>query len=287
MESSFVTARAHIAPQSARALQNSFSRLDLDRAQALAESIARTVTTLEDTIAVADGAFIAAMSAATRGVQQIAANHFAKALVAYALAAWQRSEVAADAEALNAHRSAQQQRVEAERVLLMLPERARLATRCLGSLPGADLLIAELAATTIAFAIGFEVASSVLVTVRLADFSVSLSDAFAVSRARGHAPQVAGFGPPRRATVDAARRVTVAGDRPTLSAREREVLAQIVGGLTTAQVAARLGVKTTTVATLVGRIFNKLGVNNRAAAVGVALRYGLCANYDDATALNT
>ena len=38
----------------------------------------------------------------------------------------------------------------------------------------------------------------------------------------------------------------------------------------------RLGVKASTIATLVGRIFDKLGVNNRPSAVAMAIRYGLC-----------
>lgn len=63
---------------------------------------------------------------------------------------------------------------------------------------------------------------------------------------------------------------------PALSPRELQVLDGIVRGQTSNAIAASLGVKPTTVATLVGRIFDKLGVNNRPAAVAAAIRSGIC-----------
>lgn len=60
-----------------------------------------------------------------------------------------------------------------------------------------------------------------------------------------------------------------------LSRRELEVLALMVDGLTNAEIAHRLKIKSSTVKTYVGRIFAKLGVNNRVEATTVALTHQL------------
>jgi two-component system nitrate/nitrite response regulator NarL len=65
------------------------------------------------------------------------------------------------------------------------------------------------------------------------------------------------------------------GQRPALSARESEVLGLIADGLTSREIAARLAIGASTVKTHVNHVFEKLGVNDRAAAVAVAMRRGL------------
>jgi DNA-binding NarL/FixJ family response regulator len=60
-----------------------------------------------------------------------------------------------------------------------------------------------------------------------------------------------------------------------LTQREREVLAVAAEGLTAREIAARLGVRERTVTTHLGRIYGKLGVGSRLAAVRLAARSGL------------
>ncbi len=60
-----------------------------------------------------------------------------------------------------------------------------------------------------------------------------------------------------------------------LTPREREVLAIAAEGLTAREIAARLGVRERTATTHLGRIYGKLGVGNRLAAVRMAARSGL------------
>ena len=60
-----------------------------------------------------------------------------------------------------------------------------------------------------------------------------------------------------------------------LTPREREVLAVAAEGLTAREMAARLGVRERTVTTNLGRIYGKLGVGSRLAAVRLAARSGL------------
>lgn len=60
-----------------------------------------------------------------------------------------------------------------------------------------------------------------------------------------------------------------------LTRRELEVLTLVSGGLSNPDIAERLGVSRRTVATHIESILAKLGLPNRAAAVGVALRHGL------------
>jgi DNA-binding NarL/FixJ family response regulator len=60
-----------------------------------------------------------------------------------------------------------------------------------------------------------------------------------------------------------------------LTNREREVLTVAAEGLTARQIAGRLGVRERTVTTHLGRIYGKLGVGTRLAAIKVAARSGL------------
>ena len=60
-----------------------------------------------------------------------------------------------------------------------------------------------------------------------------------------------------------------------LTEREREVLAVAAEGLTAREMATRLGVRERTVTTHLGRIYGKLGVGSRLAAVRLAARSGL------------
>jgi DNA-binding NarL/FixJ family response regulator len=62
---------------------------------------------------------------------------------------------------------------------------------------------------------------------------------------------------------------------PILTARELQVLAVAAEGLTSRQIASRLGVQERTVTTHLGRIYGKLGVGSRVAAIRSAARSGL------------
>jgi DNA-binding NarL/FixJ family response regulator len=70
--------------------------------------------------------------------------------------------------------------------------------------------------------------------------------------------------------IDRRRRVEV-----KLTEREREVLAVAAEGLTARQIASRLGVRERTVTTHLARIYGKLGVGNRLAAIRLAAQSGL------------
>lgn len=65
--------------------------------------------------------------------------------------------------------------------------------------------------------------------------------------------------------------------RTRLTEREREVLNVAAEGLTAREIAHRLGVRERTVTTHLGRIYEKLGVGTRVAAVRVAASSGLVA----------
>jgi two-component system, NarL family, nitrate/nitrite response regulator NarL len=67
----------------------------------------------------------------------------------------------------------------------------------------------------------------------------------------------------------------VAEDRPLLTAREREVLALMAEGASGPQIADRLIIALPTVKTHQARLYEKLGVSERAAAVAEAMRRGL------------
>ena len=60
-----------------------------------------------------------------------------------------------------------------------------------------------------------------------------------------------------------------------LSKREREILQKVADGATTRQVASDLGISPHTVKTHLERIFEKLGANDRAQAVAIAIRTGV------------
>jgi len=64
-------------------------------------------------------------------------------------------------------------------------------------------------------------------------------------------------------------------DNPTLSAREREVLGLIASGLTIPAMAKQLFLAPSTVKTHVQRLYERLGVGDRGAAVAEAMRRGL------------
>ncbi|HYG71147.1 MAG TPA: LuxR C-terminal-related transcriptional regulator, partial [Actinomycetota bacterium] len=60
-----------------------------------------------------------------------------------------------------------------------------------------------------------------------------------------------------------------------LTERERQVLTVAAEGLTAREIATRLGVQERTVTTHLGKIYGKLGVGTRVAALRVAARSGL------------
>jgi DNA-binding NarL/FixJ family response regulator len=64
-------------------------------------------------------------------------------------------------------------------------------------------------------------------------------------------------------------------DIPGLSAREKEILQKVAYGATTKEVAHDLGISPHTVKTHLERIFEKLGANDRAQAVAIAIRGGI------------
>jgi len=66
-------------------------------------------------------------------------------------------------------------------------------------------------------------------------------------------------------------------DPTALSAREREVLGELVGGLTNVEIAKQLNISPETVKSHVSRIYAKLGVRDRASAVRTAIAQGLVA----------
>ena len=77
---------------------------------------------------------------------------------------------------------------------------------------------------------------------------------------------------------EAAMGVPGPDDAPTttpLSKREREILQMVANGATTKEVARDLGISPHTVKTHLERIFEKLGANDRAQAVAIAIRTGL------------
>ncbi len=70
-------------------------------------------------------------------------------------------------------------------------------------------------------------------------------------------------------------RLRARSQEPALSDRERQVLAAFARGLSIPQVAAELFIGVSTVKTHTQRLYEKLGVSDRAAAVAEAMRRGL------------
>lgn len=70
-------------------------------------------------------------------------------------------------------------------------------------------------------------------------------------------------------------RLRAGGTAPALSAREREVLRGFAAGRSIPQLAAELFLAPSTVKTHTQRLYEKLGVSDRAAAVAEAMRQGL------------
>ncbi len=77
------------------------------------------------------------------------------------------------------------------------------------------------------------------------------------------------------AQAKAPSRVPAAESGPTLSEREKEVLEGVARGQRSKEIAVRLGISERTVKAHLDSIFNKLGVDSRAAAVSEALKRGL------------
>ena len=77
-----------------------------------------------------------------------------------------------------------------------------------------------------------------------------------------------------RAFIEEAQYVDNRSDTP-LSRRESQILQKVAYGATTKEVAHDLGISPHTVKTHLERIFEKLGANDRAQAVAIALRKGL------------
>jgi DNA-binding NarL/FixJ family response regulator len=79
-----------------------------------------------------------------------------------------------------------------------------------------------------------------------------------------------------RTFIEEARTASADEPRSTpLSKREREILQRVADGATTRQVASDLGISPHTVKTHLERIFEKLGANDRAQAVAIAIRTGI------------
>ena len=68
---------------------------------------------------------------------------------------------------------------------------------------------------------------------------------------------------------------TISQIEGSLTPREREVLRAIAGGARSSQIATELGITERTVKAHLASIYQKLGVDSRAAAVAIAVRGGL------------
>jgi DNA-binding CsgD family transcriptional regulator len=71
--------------------------------------------------------------------------------------------------------------------------------------------------------------------------------------------------------------VDTSGDRPTLTARERQVASLLVEGASNKVIARRLDISVHTAKFHVAAVLEKLGARNRSDAVAIALRDGLVA----------
>jgi len=81
--------------------------------------------------------------------------------------------------------------------------------------------------------------------------------------------------PEAQSTLAGAIREREAHERPALTARERAVLSLCAEGLSTREIAIRLGVASGTVKAHLQSIYHKLDVPDRTSAVAAALRRGL------------
>lgn len=68
---------------------------------------------------------------------------------------------------------------------------------------------------------------------------------------------------------------SIAADRPALTHREQEILSLLADGLGNKQIAARLGISTSTVKTHLELLYEKLDAASRTEAVAAAIRLGL------------
>jgi len=85
---------------------------------------------------------------------------------------------------------------------------------------------------------------------------------------------------PMRSLIDVVRagfgqRTTDSGELPELTARESDILQSAARGFSIRQTARALGISPKTVENIQTRLFRKLGVRNRAAALAVADTLGL------------
>jgi DNA-binding NarL/FixJ family response regulator len=78
-----------------------------------------------------------------------------------------------------------------------------------------------------------------------------------------------------RTFIEEVRLAEPSQEATPLSKREREILQKVADGATTKQVASELGISPHTVKTHLERIFEKLGANDRAQAVAIAIRTGI------------
>jgi DNA-binding NarL/FixJ family response regulator len=78
-----------------------------------------------------------------------------------------------------------------------------------------------------------------------------------------------------RTFIEEVRLGEATSDTTPLSKREREILQRVADGATTKRVATDLGISPHTVKTHLERIFEKLGANDRAQAVAIAIRTGI------------
>ena len=83
------------------------------------------------------------------------------------------------------------------------------------------------------------------------------------------------FAPQVQAGIAQEMRMRREDDRPALSSREREVLELTAKGRSAPQIAEQLYLSTATVKTHLQRLYDKLGVSDRAAAVAEAMRRGI------------
>jgi two-component system, NarL family, nitrate/nitrite response regulator NarL len=70
-------------------------------------------------------------------------------------------------------------------------------------------------------------------------------------------------------------RLSATGKTPMFGTREEQAMRLTAAGLSAPQIAAALGIATTTVKTHLERVYRKLGVTDRAAMVATAIRLGL------------